>query len=125
VCAFLGLEPSPVREIPRDNAHNYAEPGWRTRTIGPVVRAGAWAGQFARPELWRRASAPIIKQLSSGESHRPKLDPETRERLIPHFAEDIALLQRLTGEEFSLWLSTESRGSFDQRRDQRRNPAAT
>jgi hypothetical protein len=117
VCAFLGIEASQVSEIPRDNAHNYAEPSWRTTAIGPVVRAGAWAGQFVRPELWRQVSVPLIKQLSSGTSHRPRLSPEARERLVPHFATDISRLAELTGEDFSLWLSTESRGSFDQRRN--------
>ena len=36
-------------------------------------------------------------------------------RLLPHFTEDIAQLGELTGEDFSAWLSEESRGSFVQR----------
>ena len=58
VCAFLGIAASQLEEIPRDNVHTYAEPGWRTDVFGPAVRAGAWLGQFAPPQLWRRASAP-------------------------------------------------------------------
>jgi hypothetical protein len=79
------------------------------------VRAGAWLGQFAPPEVWRAASVPVIAQLSSGNSHRPRLSPEARARLLPRFEEDIALLAELTGEDFSLWHSQESRGSFQQR----------
>jgi nitroreductase len=41
--------------------------------------------------------------------------PEARARLLPHFEEDIALLGELTGDDFSLWLAEESRGSFEQR----------
>jgi hypothetical protein len=115
VCRFLGVAESHLDSIARDNVHTYAEPGWRTGLIGPVVRAGAWLGQFAPPEVWRTASAPIMAQLSWGESHRPKLGPEVRERLVPHFADDIQLLSELTGEDFSLWLSAESRGSFQER----------
>ena len=77
----------------------------RTAVFGPAVRAGAWLGQFAPPQVWRAASVPLIAQLSAGEAHRPRLSPEARARLVPHFAEDIALLSELTGEDFSLWLS--------------------
>jgi hypothetical protein len=115
VCRFLGISESHVSSIPRDNSRAYAVPGWRTAAFGPVVRAGAWLGQFAPPEVWRAASGPVIAQLSSGDAHRPKLGPEVRARLLPHFAEDIGLLGELTGEDFSLWLSEESRGSFQQR----------
>jgi hypothetical protein len=115
VCRFLGIAESHLDVIPRDNVRDYAEPGWRTDLVGPVVRAGAWLGQFAPPRVWRRLSVPMIAQLSSGDSHRPRLAAETRARLVPHFADDIALLTQLTGEDFSLWLSPESRGSFKQR----------
>jgi hypothetical protein len=115
VCRFLGIAESHVASIPRDNSRSYAEPGWRPAVFGPVVRVGAWLGQFAPPEVWRAASVPIMARLSSGDSHRPKLSPEARARLVPRFEEDIALLSELTGEDFSLWLSEESRGSFQQR----------
>ena len=115
VCAFLGISGRHVTEIPRDNSRHYAEPGWRTAVFGRAVRAGAWLGQFAPPEVWRAASVPLIAQLSSGGAHRPKLSPEARARLLPHFAEDIGQLAELTGEDFSQWLSEESRGSFEQR----------
>ena len=115
VCRFLGIAEHLVSHIPRDNSRSYAEPGWRTAVFGRTVRAGAWLGQFAPPEVWRAASVPITARLSSGDSHRPKLAPEARARLLPHFEEDIALLSELTGEAFALWRSAESRGSFEQR----------
>jgi hypothetical protein len=60
-------------------------------------------------------STPLVARLSSGRQHRPRLAQEARARLLPHFEEDIALLSELTGEDFSLWRSVESRGSFEQR----------
>jgi hypothetical protein len=115
-CRFLGITPGLVDSIPRDNSHPFVEPGWRPRVLGPVVRAGAALGQFVPPQVWRRASVPLIAQLTgSAAPHRPLLAPEARERLIPHFAEDIAQLAEVTGEGFDDWLSTESRGSFTQR----------
>jgi hypothetical protein len=115
VCRFLGIGESHVESIPRDNSRAYAEPGWRTAALGPVVRAGAWLGQFAPPEVWRAASGPLIARLGSGDSHRPKLSPDVRARLLPYFEEDIDLLSQLTGEPFNLWRSAESRGSFKER----------
>ncbi|MCW2816404.1 MAG: sulfotransferase, partial [Nocardioides sp.] len=96
-------------------ARSYAEPGWRTRTLGPVVRTGAALGQFVPPQVWRRASVPLVAGLSGRGSHRPHLDPEQRAELIAAYADDIALLSQLTGEDFTDWLSPVSRGSFDQR----------
>ena len=83
--------------------------------LGRVLRAGAWAGQFAPPQVWRRASAPLIRRMSGGDAVRPKLSAQARARLLPYFADDIALLAQLTGESFDDWLSTESRGSFRER----------
>jgi Sulfotransferase family len=115
VCRFLGIAESHIESIPRDNSRPYAEPGWRTELLGPVVRAGARFAQFAPPRVWRTVSAPLVARLASGRAHRPRLSAEARSRLLPYFEEDIALLSELTGEDFPLWRSVESRGSFEQR----------
>jgi hypothetical protein len=112
---FLGITPGTVATIPRDNSRSYVAPGWRPTVLGPVVRAGAWAGQFAPPRAWRRASEPLAAWLQSGGLRRPRLTPEQRERLLPAFADDVRLLSRLTGQDFSDWLSTEPKGSFEER----------
>ena len=114
--SFLGLSTGHVCEIPSDNARVYVEPSWRTQMLGPVVRGAAWLGQFAPPQVWRRAAPPLIRRLrGSGEAHRPLLSPEQRSSMIDFFAEDIALLTQVTGQDFSQWLSPVSRGSFRQR----------
>src|SRR3954469_17555042 len=115
-CRFLGISQGLLGDIPRDNSRSFVEPGWRPRVLGPVVRGGARLGAFAPPEVWRRASVPLITRLSGpGEAHRPHLTPEQRSQLLPAFADDIKELSSVTGEDFSDWLSTTSRGSFGQR----------
>ena len=115
-CRFLGIAQGVVNWIPRDNSRDYVEPGWRPKVLGPVVRAGARVGALAPPHMWRRASGPLVSQLNgAAEVHRPRLAAETRQRMVSVFAEDVALLSRLTGEDFSDWLSAESRGSFRER----------
>ncbi|GAA5143089.1 sulfotransferase [Nocardioides marinquilinus] len=118
-CRFLGIREGLVTSIPRDNARAFAEPGWRTRTLGPVVRGGAALGQFAPPRLWRRASRPLVGALQGGGARRPRLSPDERAALVEVFAADIALLSSLTGEDFGDWLSPTARGSFDERSPQR------
>jgi hypothetical protein len=115
-CRFLGLREGLVDTIPRDNSRDFVTPGWRPQLLGPVVRAGARAGAWAPPQLWRRASRPLVAQLSGpGTAHRPLLSPEQRARLVPAFAEDVELLSRVTGQVFDDWTSTRSRGSFLER----------
>ena len=116
VCRFLGIREGLVDSIPRDNSRSFVPPGWRPRTLGPVVRGGARLGQFAQPELWRRLHPRLTRLLKDGhDTHRPKLDPARRERLLSSYADDIGLLSDLTGQDFSDWLSPESRGSYAQR----------
>ncbi|MFT4265203.1 MAG: sulfotransferase [Nocardioides sp.] len=115
-CRFLGIGTGRVDSIPADNSRVYVEPGWRPRVFGPVIRGGAWLGQFARPEIWR-ACEPRLRPLlrSSHDAKRPHLSEEQRAALLPAFAEDIAQLSEVTGDDYSAWLSVESRGSFTQR----------
>jgi len=115
-CRFLGISTGAISSIPRDNARSFVTPGWRPAVLGPVVRSGARLGQFVPPRVWRRASVPLVAQLTGpAETHRPKLSAEQRACLLPAFAEDVALLSSLTGEDFSDWLSPVSRGSFMER----------
>jgi hypothetical protein len=115
-CAFLGVRTGQLTSIPRDNSRTYVIPGWRPRVIGPLVRAGAWGGQFVRPEVWRAVSPSITRHLvTHGAAVRPHLTETEREALLPAFADDIALLSSLTGDDYSAWLSHASRGSFAQR----------
>ena len=116
MCRFLGISESHVSSIPRDNSRTYAEPGWRTAVFGRAVRAGAWLGQFAPAA---RSGAPPAPRSSPGSARASRTGRSCRrrpgQRLLPYFEEDIALLSELTGEDFALWRSAESRGSFEQR----------
>jgi hypothetical protein len=115
-CRFLGIAPGLLDEVPSDNSRSYIEPGWRTRTLGPIVRGGAWLGQFAPPQVWRRASSPLVRRLGSGRpAPRPVLAATERADLVHAFAEDVKLLSEITGRDFSPWLSTVSEGSFQDR----------
>ena len=120
VCRFLGVAEDVVTEIPSGNSRPFVHPSVRTKVLGPVVRAGAAAGQFAPPQVWRTASRPIVGQLHQrGNPERPRLTPEQGELLRRPFLEDIALLEQVTGESYDDWRAHRDGGTFHTRQTQR------
>jgi hypothetical protein len=120
VCRFLGVSQGVVTSIPAGNSRPFVNASARTRLIGPVVRAGAAAGQFLPPEVWRTLSRPLVGQLHQrGDLARPRLTPEQRDALREPFREDLALLEEVTGESFSDWRSHRAGDSFHTRRSRR------
>jgi hypothetical protein len=120
VARFLGVTEDVVTEIPAGNSRPFVTPSVRTRVLGPVVRAGARAGQFLPPGAWRAASRPLIDQLHQrGDVARPLLTPEQRVALREPFLEDIALLEQLTGESFDDWRAHRDGDSFATRQSAR------
>jgi hypothetical protein len=113
VCRFLGVDEDVVTDIPSGNSRPFVHPSARTRLLGPVVRAGARAGQFLPPQAWRAASKPLVGQLHQrGNPARPRLTEEQSEILRAPFLEDISLLERLTGESFDDWRAHRDGDSF-------------
>ncbi len=97
ICAFLGVGQGLLTEVPRRNVTAHPAPGARHAVLSTLARR--------LPALAR----PIEGLLQHrGEARRP-LSWERRQRLIPYFAEDIALLQRVTGEDFGDWLRPRER----------------
>jgi Sulfotransferase family len=116
VTRFLGIAEDQVTTIPADNARPFVEPGLRTSVLGHVIRAGATAASYAPPQVWRRASKPLVSLLHrGGHSQRPKLAPEQRTALLGDCLDDIALLEQTLGESFGDWRSAAGRGSFAER----------
>jgi hypothetical protein len=81
-----------------------------------VVRAGAGAGAFFSPQLWRRASRPLLRAMHVGQPlDRPTLAADQRRAILEPLLPDIARLEAVTGLDFSDWKSNAGRGSFVQR----------
>ncbi|HYP44828.1 MAG TPA: hypothetical protein VEQ66_06490 [Propionibacteriaceae bacterium] len=80
------------------------------------LRAGAAAGSLAPPQVWRRASRPLVAALQHGRTQpRPRLGAPQREALLDGCLDDIALLESVLSESFDDWRSTQGRGSFAER----------
>ena len=116
VARFLGVAEDLVATVPPDNSRGYVEPGRRARLLGPVIRAGAAAGAYAPPQVWRRASKPFVAALQrGGPEQRPRLTPDQRAALLDSCADDIDTLESVLGESFADWRSAAGRGSFRER----------
>ncbi len=116
VAGFIGVDPGIVRVVPRDNARRYVEPGPRATALGRAVRAGAYAGQFVRPEVWRSGVKPLLRALQhGGPDRRPTLTPQARAVLVDEIAPDVRLLEEVLGEPYDDWLAATGRGSFADR----------
>jgi hypothetical protein len=113
VCRFLGVGEGLIGTVPRDNTRPFVPDSVRTRHFGRVLRAGAWMGAAFPPQVWRRASQPVLAMFHrQGDDHRPQLTSAERTQLIDYFREDIGLLEEVTGQSYGDWLSEVSAGGY-------------
>ena len=112
VLEFLGAPAAEPRPVPRDNTRPFRPDTARTRAVARLVRAGAAAGSYAPPQVWRTTSRPLLRELHRKGVHRPELTPDQRRRVLEPLLDDLTLLEQLTGESFDDWRSDVGGGSF-------------
>jgi len=116
IAAFLDIDPDGFGPVRGENVTAWVPETPANQALRAVVRAGAWAGQFPPPEVWRTVERPLRGVLRRHRAQRPDLTPEQRRRVQRHFVDDIALLSDLTGRDFRDWLGQEGRGAYSVRR---------
>jgi hypothetical protein len=116
VCGFLGVEQGLLDEAPAQNVGTYVHPTPTTRLLQAAMRGGAAVGRLFPPQVWRKVSIPLLWLIQRTPQHRPELAPQDRADLIGYFAEDIALLEELTGWDLSLWRTYREGGTYSVRR---------
>ncbi|BBH70489.1 hypothetical protein ACTI_71740 [Actinoplanes sp. OR16] len=106
VCAFLGVRTGVLTSIPKENVNrHYVEDTAVNRALRGLLRSGGdWGHHFPVP-LRLAARGPLLTLLHRKKGNRPVTTPEERAELLPYFADDIALLQEVTGERYDDWLS--------------------
>ena len=106
VCAFLGVPTGVVTSIPRENVNRHVvEDNAVNRVLRGLLRAGGQFGHRFPVPLRLAARGPLLTVLHRRTGARPVTTPRERAALLPLFADDIALLQDVTGERYDDWLS--------------------
>ncbi|MBN6050629.1 sulfotransferase [Nonomuraea sp. RK-328] len=105
ICGFLGVERGVLTEVPRENVTAHPEKGGRHSLLSAATRATR-----ILPHGLERALNHRLEHLLQhrGKPRRP-LTWEQRRALIPYFAQDVELLQQVTGADFSDWLQPRER----------------
>jgi len=77
------------------------------RVLRGVLRAGGGFGHLFPVPLRLAARGPLLTVLHRKTGNRPVTKPAERSELLPYFADDIALLQEVTGERYDDWLAAD------------------
>ena len=116
ICDFLGVATGQVDRIGSSNVSTWVPDSPINTALRHTIRAGAHLGQFAPPQVWRTIERPLRAALHRGHRNRPEPTAEARTELVARFADDIALLSQLSGEDYSDWLAENGRGTYSVRK---------
>jgi hypothetical protein len=107
ISAFLGVQTGLVTETTAENVTAHATPSRVNLAVARALRAGV-SLEHALPSPASRGMAAansfLSRHLQREQRVREPLTLEQREALLPHFTDDVVLLEKLTGESFSDWL---------------------
>ncbi|MDQ1630576.1 MAG: hypothetical protein QOC80_548 [Frankiaceae bacterium] len=103
VCEFLGVETGLVDEVPAENVTAHVDDGIVNTALHRAVQGVEALGSVAPAPLRRAATSAAVKLLQREQQTRPTLALEERALLLPHFYEDIALLEKVLGRPFDHW----------------------
>jgi Sulfotransferase domain len=108
VCDFLGVATGLLHEIPRENVNRYVVADNAVNgLLRGLLRAGGSFGHLFPLPLRLAARGPLLTLLHRRHGSRPVTTPRERAALLPLFADDIALLQDVTGQRYDDWLSVD------------------
>lgn len=110
ICAFLGVDVGVLTGVPAENVTAHATASFRNRMVAMLLRVGTAAEHRLPRAWWPRIDRFLAGHLQSEQRPRQPLTADERAELVGCFTEDVALLERLTGESFAEWLDPHKPG---------------
>jgi Sulfotransferase domain len=107
ISAFLGVQTGLVTETSAENVTTHATISPVNRALARALRVGSsLEGALPRPldKSVEPANRLLSRHLQREQRVREPLTLDQRAALLPHFTDDVALLEQLTGESFADWL---------------------
>jgi len=109
ICEFLGVAPSVLTEIPRQNVTSHPEPTLGHRAVSAAQRAGSAFGTLIPGLTAATLTGPLERYLQRHSRERQPLSWQKRQELIPCVESDIRLLEEILGESFRDWIMPRER----------------
>lgn len=107
ICEFLGVETGHLEQVPSENVRAHVPESVLNSGLQTVLRGGAAVGHVFPLPVRKIAREPLLALLQRSGTRRPTITPEQRSRLTKVFADDVPLLERLTGDSYAEWLTTD------------------
>jgi hypothetical protein len=104
-CAFLGVRTGMIDEVPDENVRPYPAQTPVNDVLRGTLRLGGRIGYHFPVPVRRAFREPLLSLLHRDTGRRPKLTRDQRAAVLPYFTDDIALLEQVTGNSYSDWLS--------------------
>ncbi|HUA42161.1 MAG TPA: sulfotransferase [Streptosporangiaceae bacterium] len=103
ICVFLGIEPGLIADVPRENVTAHPELTRSHQNLSRVVRTCSAVTTRLPGHPGKLMIDKLERRLQHGAAPRRPLTWVERQALILYFEDDIRLLGKLTGEDFSHW----------------------
>lgn len=107
ICAFLDVDPGVVSTVPAENVTTQPRGSAEQRLARTVLRYGSRIGHHFPARLRAVGRDPLLSLLQRNHQPRARLTPEQRRELLPYFVDDIARLERVSGQDYSDWLAAD------------------
>jgi hypothetical protein len=104
ICAFLGVRPGVIGAVPAENVTAHVRNSPANRAVAQIMRTGTRVEHLLPEPWWHRIDAFLARHLQREQRTREPLSLDQRAELVPHFVDDVKLLERLTGESFQDWI---------------------
>ena len=109
ICEFLGVHPGIIGHVPKQNVTAQPERSLTHMTVSKLLRGAAAAGRHLPGSAGTALTHPLQRFLQQNGGTRQPLSWEQRQEVLPHFEDDIRLLERITEAYFGDWLQPRDR----------------